>query len=294
MDVDNLANHLRKRTDVAFVTSYVNILKMLNKAWHDNNPDWEKLPNDENTIGEFIFHVNTSLEPEVSRPYFDMDNRYANIQVILRNHRSKTIKDIIQDIQAFLSKNQRSNVNFLQAAGTIGILAGIIEEIEKRHMSSIYMISLACFIFSALIFQSFTAGLITLIPLVLGIIITFAVMGFGKIGLFLYTLPVASVGTGLGVDYYLYVIARIKEEIQAGKEANAALSAALTTAGKAVLFTGLAIIFGVSILIISDLRFQTIMGAMLAVIIMCNMLGALILLPVIITLWKPKFIYQKS
>jgi len=40
-----------------------------------------------------------------------------------------------------------------------------------------------------------------------------AFMGYGGIGFFIYTLPVITLGFGLGIDFSLYILARLQEEI---------------------------------------------------------------------------------
>jgi hypothetical protein len=117
-------------------------------------------------------------------------------------------------------------------------------------------------------------------------------MGFGKIGFFLQTVPAIAPGMGIGVDYSIYVLDRLRDELKDHPEDHqTAYVHALSTSGKAVIFTAMSVACGVLVLVFSELRFQAIMGAMLAVVIFCNMLGALILLPAAISIWKPRFIY---
>jgi len=293
-DVDALANHLRKRPDVGYVVSYVDFLKQMNRVWFDDDPSMEIPPPDRETIALYFMDIIGSVEPEVTRPYFELDLRQANIQVFLRDHRSETIKGIIKDTKDFLSKNMESDAKIKQAAGIIGLFAAIIEEIEKGQILSLTLISLVVFTFCCFTFRSISAGLGVLIPLGLGTIIVFAVMGFCKIGLFLSTVPVASMGMGLGVDYGIYILCRLRDELKEENEPKEAYRITMGASGKAVFFTAISVAFGVLILTLSNLRFQAILGGMLTVVVLSNMLGALLLLPSIVSFLKPRFIYGKS
>jgi len=119
-------------------------------------------------------------------------------------------------------------------------------------------------------------------------------MGFQEIGLFIYTVPVAALGMGLGVDYAIYVVSRLKEEYAAGKDDEEAYRQTLINAGKAVFFTATSITIGVFTLLLSDIRFQAILGGMLSVVLIANMLGAIFLLPSLLAQIKPKFLTSKK
>jgi predicted RND superfamily exporter protein len=82
----------------------------------------------------------------------------------------------------------------------------------------------------------------------------------------------------------------MREERIAGKSHEEAHFASLTHAGKAVFFTAMSITIGVLTLFFSAIRFQAILGGMLAVVLIANMLGAIILLPALIAWLKPKFV----
>ena len=101
----------------------------------------------------------------------------------------------------------------------------------------------------------------------------------------IFTTNMASmIGIGVAVDYSLFVLARYREEIAAGRSPEAARGAALATSGIAVLFSGLTVIASLAGLLLVDttaLRSMAI-GAMLVVAV--SVLAASTLLPVLITL----------
>ena len=102
----------------------------------------------------------------------------------------------------------------------------------------------------------------------------------------------AALGVGIGVDYGLYVTSRIREEYARGNGAGleSAILRALVTSGKAVFFTGSTVVIGVCAWVFSDIRLQSRFGLLLGFLIVLNILGALILLPVLCRIIKPRFI----
>jgi len=226
--------------------------------------------------------------------FFEIDYSEGMLNLYVKDHRGRTIRDIIQDTDQYLKENQQSKYELRQAGGLIGIFAGIMDEIKKGQIDSLWQISIVVFIFCLITYRSATAGVIIMISLGLGTIITFATMGFQEIGLFIYTVPVASLGMGLGVDYSLYVVSRLKEEYAAGRQGEEAYRQTLMHSGTAVFFTALAMTIGVSTLLLSDIRFQAILGGMLTVVFLANMLGAILLVPALLAQLNPKFLTSQK
>ena len=128
--------------------------------------------------------------------------------------------------------------------------------------------------------------------LILANFLAFTYMVFKGIGLNINTLPVASLGIGLGVDYGLYIVSRITEVYQEEKDLRKAVIGGVTTSGKAVFFTATMMTAGVIFWYFSPLRFQAEMGFLLGVLMIVNMLVGVIVLPAVINIIKPKFIYR--
>ena len=100
----------------------------------------------------------------------------------------------------------------------------------------------------------------------------------------------ASVGIGFGVDYGIYLVSRIIEEYKSSSSLENAISIALGTTGKAIVYIATTLVCGIVFWFVSKLMFQALMGLLLAIILLLNMLGALLIIPSIIALFKPKFI----
>ena len=109
----------------------------------------------------------------------------------------------------------------------------------------------------------------------------------------MFTMPVASLGIGIGVDYVIYIIMRIKEELAMNNVTiQEATIKALATTGRAVFYTVIAVVLGVLIWVFSPMKFQMELGSMIGLIIFLNGMGALILISPIIFLINPKFMYK--
>jgi|GEM_PF-1407879 len=293
-DVNALQRHLDERPEVGYSISYVDALKKVNAAMHENDPRWEILPADTATAGELIGMIGGSEGYDETKDMFTKDYRSGTIAVFLRDRKPETLKNVVTATRDFLKKNQTSTVRFEYPGGTAGIYSAINEEIEKNEFLSVAIVVIACLFLTVLAFKSWLAALIIFIPLLIGKAITMAFMGYGGIGFFIYTLPVVTLGFGLGIDFSLYILARLKEEISDSGDFVKGYVKALGTSGRAVLFTGLTMTGGLLTLCLSEMRFQAILGSMLSVVVMANTIIALLFFPVLLSVIKPKFLFKKE
>ena len=293
-DVNALQRHLGELAAVGYSISYVDALKKVNAAMHENDPRWEILPNDTASAGELMGMIGGSEGYEETKDMFTKDYRSGTIAVFLKDRKPETLRTVIATTREFLKKNQKSDVRFELPGGTAGIYSAINEEIEKNEFLSVAIVIVACLILTFIAFRSWVAALIIFIPLLIGKAITMAFMGYGGIGFFIYTLPVVTLGFGLGIDFSLYILARLKEEISESGDFVKGYIKALGTSGRAVLFTGLTMTGGLLTLCLSEMRFQAILGSMLSVVVMANTVIALLFFPVLLSVLKPKFLFQRE
>ena len=105
------------------------------------------------------------------------------------------------------------------------------------------------------------------------------------------SLPILAIGIGVGIDYGIYLLTRICEEYRDPDDLGQAITRSLQTCGKAILFTAVLMTIGIAPwYFLSELKFLSDMGLMLVVVMTLNMILALILVPLLVYLFKPKFL----
>ena len=106
-------------------------------------------------------------------------------------------------------------------------------------------------------------------------------------------LPIAALGLGVGIDYSLYVMSYLKEGMERGgtlAEQRQRLIDRMRFVCRAVFFTGMTVTAAVLVLFLSPLRFQAMMGILLAFIMVTNMVGGALLVPALAWRFKPRFL----
>lgn len=172
-------------------------------------------------------------------------------------------------------------VNFALATANVGVMAATNEEVhrlEKRILLYVYIAIVICVYLSFFEWQSIVA---IMMPLALISWMAYGVMAVMGIGMKVATLPVVALAVGIGVDYGIYIYATMADALAGGFRMKEAYYKTLRMTGKAVVFTGITLGFGVATWLWSGLQFQRDMGALLVFMFTGNMFGAILILPAI-------------
>jgi len=180
-------------------------------------------------------------------------------------------------------------VNFALASGNVGVMAAtneLVEQLEKRILLYVYIAIIICVYLSFFEWQSLVS---IMLPLALVSWLAYAVMAVLGIGMKIATLPVVALAVGIGVDYGIYVYATLADACAGGYTLKEGYFKTLKMTGKAVVFTGITLGFGVATWLFSGLQFQRDMGKLLVFMFTANMFGAILILPAIASfLLKPR------
>jgi predicted RND superfamily exporter protein len=202
---------------------------------------------------------------------------------------------IVADLKAVDSapKYQPTNswtrgVQFVMAGGSMGILAAINDEVERSHVANISLILFVIFVLHSITYQSVGSGFIIFLQLTTATVLSLAYMAIRGIGLNINTLPVQSVGVGIGVDYAIYIVDRIRHEMVDTQDLEEAVRRAVRTTGMAVTFTATTIVGGIILWVFSNLRYQADMALLLSILMVINMLGAITVVPAFYAILRPR------
>jgi len=290
-EMDKFQRYVAKQERVMFVNSIASNLPAFLMASYEDNPQWSHLPKEDQVLSFLARHMVYSGEPGTWDRYIDMQDKYANIIIYCRDKMPKTVEGVMSYIQEYLKKTPGPpGGKYVLAGGAVGVQAGIRETIADAQVLNLILALGGVLLCVWWEFKSFSAGLILTIPLAISNYFTFALMGAYHIGLTTNTFPVSSIGIGLGVDYGIYLVARMVEERDKGETLPEAIYQALISNGKSIIQIATTIIAGLAIWVFSPLKFQAEMGVLLAILLLLNMFGALLLVPAMICVIKPKFL----
>jgi predicted RND superfamily exporter protein len=271
--MDEFEGRIREMPGVQSVLSLASVAKGINSGYSEGSLKWRVLPLNRQALAQAVSPVDTATG------LLNSDSSVMPILVFLTDHKAGTLRAVTDAVQEFSAARPSAKARFRLAGGNAGVMAATNEVVAAAEKPILLWVFGAVIALCLIAFRSVRAALCIVLPLAIVSYLAYAVMAFLEIGLKTSTLPVVALGVGIGVDYGIYIFARLLADLRAGEYFEDAMFAALKDAGAAVVFTGLTLAIGVSTWFFSSLKFQADMGLLLTFMFLVNMVGAIILLP---------------
>jgi uncharacterized protein len=272
---------------VTFVFSPLMIVRAVNEMLHEGDIRWRSLPKESQELGALFAFAGSTDDTE----FMNMGCQAMNIRIFLSDHKGDTIRRVMSKTKEFIATHPMpEGAEMVLAGGNVGVMAATNEEVAEAQVPMLLLIYLSIVVLCTLIFRNLKAPIFIVAPLFLVSVLATAFMKLFGLGLNVNTLPVASLGVGIGVDYGIYIYSRLRNELKSRDSFEEAVLETLKSTGIAVLYTALTLSAGVITWLLSDLKFQADMGLLLGFIFFSNMIGATVLLPTLVYLvdyqWK--------
>jgi hypothetical protein len=296
--IDRFAWHMSNVEGVEQVITLPMAAKMVNAGWNDGSARWRVLPREQDTLRQ------ATQSFETDSGLLNADCSAIPVTVFTRDHQSTTIDRVVAETKRFRSENhaydpnfartrdaaikaaqdkgeeyRTDQVNFRLATGSLGVMAAINDTVREKEHFILYLLYGAVFVMCWISFRSPRAALCVLLPLVLVTELGHSLMVQLGIGMKINTLCVVALGVGIGVDYGIYIFARMREAMLQGHSLGESYFIALKTTGIAIFYTALTLAVGVAMWMFSVLKFQADMGVMLTFMFLVNMIAAIVFLP---------------
>jgi predicted RND superfamily exporter protein len=290
--MDTVQRYLETRyARVGKSQSLADFLKRMNKAMHADDPKEDRLPDTRELTAQYLLLYSVSGDPGDFDTYVDYDYKAAVIWAYLKTDSTFYIEQVIADLRSVTAREFPPDYT-ISIGGGMAQGAALNEVMVKGKLLNIVCIAASIYLISSLLLRSALAGLLVLIPLVLAVIANFGIMGLTGIRLDIGTSAVSAMAVGVGADYAIYLIYRMREEIHARGNCEEAVRVTLATAGKAVIYVALAVGLGYSILMFTGFGIHIRLGFLVAVAMGVSCLAAISLVPAAICLIRPSFAFE--
>jgi uncharacterized protein len=289
--MDAVQQHLQQTYQLVGKTqSLADFMKKMNKAMHADDPKEDRLPDTRELNAQYLLLYSMSGDPGDFDTYVDYEYRSVVIWAYLKTDSTAVIEQIIADLRPFVARQFPPGYK-ISIGGGMAQGAALNEVMVQGKLLNIGSIAASIYVISSVVLRSALAGLFVLIPLTLAVLANFGVMGLAGIRLDIGTSAVSAMAVGVGADYAIYLIYRLREEMAKHGDADRAVRTTLATAGKAVTFVALAVGSGYSVLMLGGLGMHQRLGFLVAVAMLVSCLAAIALLPAILHRVKPRFAF---
>jgi len=262
------------------------------------NPKWGPLDLTTEAIDGAGFGALMGSTPLNFSHVVDFTLQNSTVSLWYKDNKQETVDYALESaaraVEAVGIDHERFRVRL--GSGVIALQQAMNSVVERYHWFILGLLNCAVMIISAYAYKSIVAALVLMIPVNLSNFMLGASMHVLGIGMDINAVIVAVMGVGIGIDYGIYLLSRICEEYNAhDHDLAAAIHAALTTTGKAIMFTATVMLMGIlPWYFLSDLKFMADMGILLVAIMLINMVLSLVALPTLVWFVRPKFLARED
>jgi predicted RND superfamily exporter protein len=214
--------------------------------------------------------------------------KMAKLTITLKETNGNELKRIKKDIIEY-TKNHIPKNYHIEIGGTAMLGNELNDVVVFGQISSFFISILIIFIIVTISFKSFSAGFISVIPLTISIITNFAIMGFFHLELNIATALIASLTTGMGIDYAIHLLTFYKNNMKIYNDVDKAIEMTFLTSGKAIIYNALSVGLGFGVLLFSSLIILGTFGILITLTMLTSAFGALTIIPILLEIFKPKF-----
>lgn len=264
-----------------------------NRLFSGGHPKWLPLDLTDSAVRAAGTAVVFGTNPVNFSHITDYEFQNSTISLWYKDNKQETVDAALASARKAVDAVGTDHPDFTVrlASGTIALQQAMNTVVDRYHWLILGLLNLAIFVIAGYAYRSVVAAIIVLIPVNLANFMLTATMHLMGIGLDINSVMVAVLGVGVGIDYGIYLLSRICEEYTAhDHDWGKAITASLTTTGKAIMFTATIMLIGIlPWYFLSDLKFMADMGLLLVAIMLINMVLALVVLPLLVWLIKPGF-----
>lgn len=251
------------------------------------------IPSSPDLVSQYLLLYGMSGGPEDLNSQIDPDHRSTAVRVFLRNDSTEHGEALLARVRRHVEHTMPPGIT-VRYSGTIASSAALTEAMVHGKVLNMAQIALIIITVSGLVLRSLTGGLLVATPLAVAVLINFGVMGFLRIPLDIMTSPIAAMAVGIGSDYAVYFLFRLREELSVSRTVDLALASTMQTSGKAIIYVSSAIAGGYMVLCISGFVFHMELGVLVALAMLVSSISAITLLPALALVTRPAFLFPQA
>jgi len=285
--IEELSVLLDSYSDFSKPSSYIDFIKYTKQVYYNNNPEYYNLPNNQEQIFLTNYINNTSSSINMRNMLVDSLNQEARISLRIKDLSATEMDKIMTDLEPKISSIFDPEKYDVIITGTTKVLLTGTKYLLQNLFISLFLVIILISVFMAWMFSSYKMVLISLIPNLIPLLLTGAIMGFFGIALKPSTILVFSIAFGISVDDTIHFLAKYRQELIINKGLiKKSVFAALKETGVSMLYTSVVLFFGFFIFIASDFGGTVALGLLVSITLLIAMLSNLLLLPALLLTYE--------
>ena len=272
--------YLDSLPEIGKVLSFGSILKVAEDL---NNKKLQSLE-----IAVLYSKIPDTIKKEIITPYISVNKDEARISVRIKDSLENLRRnDLINKIETELNSKLGLEKNEYKLSGVLILFNNLLQSLFKSQILTLGIVILGIFSMFFILFRNTVLSFIGIVPNFIAAFFILGIIGLIGIPLDMMTITIAAITIGIAVDNSIHYIYRFKEEFKKINNYNKTLDRCHNTVGIAILNTSITIVFGFSILVLSNFIPTIYFGIFTGIAMLLAMVSVLTLLPRLIIIYRP-------
>ena len=272
--------YLDSLPEIGKVLSFGSILKVAEDL---NNKKLQSLE-----IAVLYSKIPDTIKKEIITPYISVNKDEARISVRIKDSLENLRRnDLINKIETELNSKLELEKNEYKLSGVLILFNNLLQSLFKSQILTLGIVILGIFLMFFILFRNTVLSFIGIVPNFIAAFFILGIIGLIGIPLDMMTITIAAITIGIAVDNSIHYIYRFKEEFKKINNYNKTLDRCHNTVGIAILNTSITIVFGFSILVLSNFIPTIYFGIFTGIAMLLAMVSVLTLLPRLIIIYRP-------
>ena len=273
-------DYLESLPEIGKVLSFGSILRVAEDL---NNKELQSLE-----IAVLYSKIPDTIKQEIISPYISVEKDEARISVRIKDslenlRRNDLIKKIDLDLNTRLGLDKEE----YKLTGVLILFNNLLQSLFKSQILTLGIVIFGIFLMFFILFKNMIISFIGIVPNFIAAFFILGIIGQLGIPLDMMTITIAAITIGIAVDNSIHYIYRFKEEFKKLNNYNKTLDRCHSTVGVAILNTSITIVFGFSILVLSNFIPTIYFGVFTGIAMLLAMISVLTLLPKLILVYRP-------
>lgn len=266
-------------------SSIADIIKEMNRSMHGGDESYYALPGTDEGISQYLLLYELSGGEEIER-LVSGDMATARISIFIKSNNAKVYKkfhgDLVRYIDSVIPGEYEYNIT-----GRSFLLIVVYDKISEIMTESLLFALAIISIMMIFVFRSVRVGLISMVPNIFPIIAVLGFMGMADIWFSHLTSIIGCMVIGIIVDDTIHFISRYRMEFDRLGDYRSALSAAMTSVGRALTITTVVLVVGFGVTMLSRMKTFYFAGLLSSVCFISALIADFFIAPALILLFKP-------
>jgi len=273
------------------VVSIVDVLKQMSRAIDSENGG--KLPDTAEGVAQYLLLYAMGGDEEDLSRMVDRNYQDAVIVAYIKTDNARQMKTMTTATQSEADRLFKGMPVSVRVGGGVTNAIALNETMVHGKTVNLIQISLLVLVITSFLLRSITGGFLVLLPLATAALVNLGLMGMTGIMLSMGTAAISAMAIGIGADYAVYFIFRVREEFQRVGDIREATATALTTSGKAIAYVASAVAGGYLCLTLSLFKVHVLLGVLVALTMITSSLATVAFLPAVLMRVVPSFLRKK-